>query len=244
MRVKFIIIVIIQVLLLTGMISYRQYWISTGERILLRTVPVDPRDIFRGEYVQLSYEISNLDLGPFSVGESFKPNEKIYVLLEKDADGICKASSLNKSQPSGGIFIQGRVRSEMTTTKWEVSVKDDSSNVRILRPRWFSGFKSNDRVVFCLDKLDNVINQSKEDAGLKPQCPDGIMFTGRIEDIKEMQNSQLNVEYGIESYFVEEGKGRAIETSRNARELKVEVSLRGDGKGIITGLLMDGKIVR
>jgi uncharacterized membrane-anchored protein len=52
------------------------------------------------------------------------------------------------------------------------------------------------------------------------------------------------VEYGIENYFVEEGKGRAVESSRNARQLRVEVSLRKDGKGIITGLFVDGKLVR
>lgn len=234
----------LQVLLLTGMIAYRQYWVSTGERILLRTAPVDPRDIFRGDYVQLSYEITNLDLDMFSVKEGFKPNEKIYVVLEKYADGTFKASSLSKSQPSGGKFIQGRVRNEMQASRWEVSVRDDSNNIRILKPRWFFGFKNGDRAVFCLDKRDNVINQFKEDVNNKPQCPTGISFRGTIEDIKETKFKQLTVEYGIESYFVEEGKGKGIETARNARELKVEVSLRGDGKGIITGLVVDGTVVK
>ena len=32
--------------------------LTTGETILLRVVPVDPRDLFRGDYVILSYEIS------------------------------------------------------------------------------------------------------------------------------------------------------------------------------------------
>jgi uncharacterized membrane-anchored protein len=40
---------------------------------------------------------------------------------------------------------------------------------------------------------------------------------------------------------VEEGQGRAIETARNARNLRVEVSLRKDGKAIIAGLEMNGK---
>ena len=54
----------------------------------------------------------------------------------------------------------------------------------------------------------------------------------------------LHVEYGIESYFVEEGKSRAVESGRGAGELRVEVFLRKDGKGIITALLMGGKLVR
>ena len=39
MRLKFIIIILLQFMLLTGIIAYRQYWVSTGERILLRTEP-------------------------------------------------------------------------------------------------------------------------------------------------------------------------------------------------------------
>jgi uncharacterized membrane-anchored protein len=244
MRVKFVILIMLQVLLLIGMIAYRQYWVSTGERILLRTTPVDPRDIFRGDYVQLSYEISNLDLDLFPIKEGFRPNEKIYTILEKDDDGTYKASLLSKSQPSGEKFIQGRVRNERQASRWEVSARDDSNNVRILKPRWFYGFKNGDRVLFCLDKRDNVISQFKEDVNYKPQCPTGISFKGIIEDTNETKFKQLTVEYGIESYFVEEGKGKAIETARNARDVKVEVTLRKDGKGIITGLMMDGKTVK
>ena len=70
------------------------------------------------------------------------------------------------------------------------------------------------------------------------------MLSGTVEEIKEIKSRMLHVEYGIESYFVEEGKGRAVESGRGARELRVEVSLRKDGKGIITALLMGGKLVR
>ncbi len=69
-------------------------------------------------------------------------------------------------------------------------------------------------------------------------------INGTVEEIKEMKTRTLHVEYGIESYFVEEGKGREIESGRGDRELRVEVSLRKDGKGMITALLMGGKLVR
>jgi uncharacterized membrane-anchored protein len=70
------------------------------------------------------------------------------------------------------------------------------------------------------------------------------LLSGTVEEIKEIKSRMLHVEYGIESYFVEEGKGRAVESGRGAGELRVEVSLRKDGKGIITALLMGGKLVR
>src|SRR5262245_14089672 len=47
-----------QVLCLVAMMVGPLMTLATGEAILLRAAPVDPRDIFRGDYVTLSYEIS------------------------------------------------------------------------------------------------------------------------------------------------------------------------------------------
>ena len=47
-----------QVVVLLAMIFLRLLPLLTGETILLRVAPVDPRDFFRGDYVILSYEFS------------------------------------------------------------------------------------------------------------------------------------------------------------------------------------------
>jgi len=243
MRWKFIFLVLLQVALLVGIIAYRQYWVATGERVLLRTAPVDPRDIFRGDYVSLRYDISTLDLDGLGAKGSFKPNERVYVLLEKTQDGVFSAVSVSRGLPSGKRFIQGRVEYERTLSKWEVTLRDDSDNLHELKPRWFENIRREDRITFCLDEKGNVLHFYKEETEYRPKCR-GQSLTGTIEGIKETKSRVLNVEYGIENYFVEEGKGRAIEASGHARELTVEVSLRKDGKGIITGLFVDGKLVR
>jgi uncharacterized membrane-anchored protein len=62
--------------------------------------------------------------------------------------------------------------------------------------------------------------------------------------IRETRSRSLRVDCLIENYFVGEGKGRAIESARNTRELRVEVSLRKDGRGVIIGLFADGNLVR
>jgi uncharacterized membrane-anchored protein len=243
---KFIIIVMLQVIFLTGMIAYRQHWVNTGERILLRTMPVDPRDIFRGDYVNLTYEISNLDLDALGANPEMKirPNDLVYVALGSEPDGAYKAVSVSAAPPAAGKFIQGRLRYETQAQRWAVLVRDDSRNVRLLSPRWFGGFNAGDRVLFCLDGRGNVLGQSREMPNYTPKCYAGEPLPAVVEDVKTTKFRQLQVEYGIESFFVEEGKGKAIEASRNARDLKVEVSLRKDGKGIITGLVMDGTVLR
>jgi len=243
MRVKFTLLVLLQVALLFGIIAYRQHWVSTGDKILLRTVPFDPRDLFRGDYVDLRYEISTLDLDKLGVKEDFKPGDKAFVLLERNPDGTFYAASLRRVPPVGGKFIQGKVQYQATASRWEVTLKDDSQGTHRLKPPFFSGVKTGDRVTFCCDESGNVLYFFKQRPGYKQECR-GLEVAGTIEEIKETKFRNVQVEYGIESYFVEEGTGKAIESARNAREAKVEVSLRKDGKGIITGLIVGEKTLR
>lgn len=242
MRVKFILIVGLQALLLTGIIAYREYWIATGDKVVLKTTPIDPRDLFRGDYVNLTYEITNLDLDSQSQKPEFLPGRPIYVNLETAADGASAAASVSKEEPASGRFIQGRVRSEHTESKWDVTLRDDNGRVRTLKPQWFQAMKQDDRITLCIGSQDTVLSYYKDDASYKPPCMQNAQAVhGVIEKITETRTRKVNVEYGIESYFVEEGKGIQIEQGRNVRgPVKVEIALRKDGKGIISRLLLNG----
>src|SRR5262249_32600624 len=48
-KTRFYALVALQLLLLGGLIAGKQITLAAGERILLQTVPVDPRDMFRGD---------------------------------------------------------------------------------------------------------------------------------------------------------------------------------------------------
>ena len=192
----------------------------------------------------LTYEISNLDLKALGSNEKFSSKERIYVVLNKDPDGTFRPVSVSKTVPAGGRFIQGRADYEQQTSRWEVRLQDDNGASETFELRWFSGMNKGDRVTLCVAENNSVVRFNREDASYKQRCDTGRTVSGFIADIKETKSRQLRVEYGIESYFVEEGKGRAIEAARNARSLRVEVSLMKDGKGIITGLFLDNKLLR
>ncbi len=49
---------------------------ATGERILLQSAPVDPRDIFRGDYVTLSYDGSTIDLDRAGIRGDIRRNDR------------------------------------------------------------------------------------------------------------------------------------------------------------------------
>ena len=52
--------VALQFLILAVMAGQREWVRHTGRAVYFRTAPVDPRDVMRGDYVRLSYDISRV----------------------------------------------------------------------------------------------------------------------------------------------------------------------------------------
>ncbi len=237
MKAKFWALVLLQVFLLAGIIGYRHYWLATGERVLLRTVPVDPRDIFRGDYVRLGYAISTLNLDRLEGEDKFVRNENVYVVLRKNADGSYSPTATLDTPPPGGRFIKGRVLSQTEGNRWEVTVRDDAGRRQTLEPRFFN-HRRGERLSFCLNERNEVISFGNHSGCADPHWRP---LTATIDEVRELRFNQLNVEYGIESYFVEEGQGKVLEAARSASDLVVEIALRRDGAGLITALFLDGQ---
>jgi uncharacterized membrane-anchored protein len=115
MRKAFIVAAIImQVLVLAYMAGEREYILGSGTIVHLRTAPVDPRDIFRGDYVRLSYEISRIaanDITDAESREKIKKGRKIFVSLEKGPDGLHRMTQAQFQRPQTGLYLTGRIPS-------------------------------------------------------------------------------------------------------------------------------------
>lgn len=154
-------------IIIIGFIGVKEFTLRTGEEVSLKTVPIDPRDLFRGDYVILAYDISTLDLNNIPADYAdFEIRDKIYVSLNKE-NGYGIPSRIYKNIPkSEKLFIKGIV--------------------------------------------------------------------------KNIRNKRLSVEYGIESYFVPEGKGREIERIREGtnagKSLETKVCIDKFGNAVIKSL--------
>ncbi len=83
-KVGFWLAVVLQVLILLGMVGRYAYTISTGRPIMLKTAPIDPWDIIRGEYVRLNYAISGLNFDKVPMeGVPYKHGQLIWVTLRE-----------------------------------------------------------------------------------------------------------------------------------------------------------------
>ena len=98
---------------LGGSIGYHQARVNSGTRILLKTAPVDPFSMFRGRYVELSYEISRLPASLLHDGEAARlaPGETVYVLLAQKGD-CWEPVGAFLQRPEHGTFLRSRVESQ------------------------------------------------------------------------------------------------------------------------------------
>src|SRR2546430_1537864 len=72
---------LLQVVLLAVMIIDRAQILREGTEVTLQTRPVDPRDLLRGDYVVLGYDMSQLPAGPLLNQPAASRNPMLFVKL-------------------------------------------------------------------------------------------------------------------------------------------------------------------
>jgi len=117
----FLIAMVIPVIILVGMAVQPVLTLFFGQEILLETRPFDPRDIFRGDYVNLSYVIEEVPLGKFPSEllnltetsdqiNNYKRNQKVYGVL-KEENGYMIVDYISLEKPQDEIYIKGKLPS-------------------------------------------------------------------------------------------------------------------------------------
>lgn len=125
---KYLIAIAIPVIILLGMTIVPMLTVISGQEILLKTRPVDPTDIFRGDYVNLAYEIDEVSIDKFPEevknakrsrpGYDMKSdyeyeyydfsnvrNKKMYATL-KPVGEYYEVDKVTFEKPNGGIYLK------------------------------------------------------------------------------------------------------------------------------------------
>ena len=75
--------ILLWIIIATVIIIHKQTALANGTPVLLETVPVDPRDLLRGDYVTLRYKISMLDLDKIKKDKNdYGSGDLVYIKLE------------------------------------------------------------------------------------------------------------------------------------------------------------------
>jgi uncharacterized membrane-anchored protein len=106
-----LLVLALQTTFLVATVAVQECKLHSGEVVLLETVPVDPRDYLRGDYVTLSYKISTVPMALLQRGAAPPAGTPIFVRLEKRGqfDEIESASLTPMPAERGHPVLRGKV---------------------------------------------------------------------------------------------------------------------------------------
>jgi len=82
-------VLFLQISILAGMVLDSYRIIASGEKVLLKIEPADPRSLFQGDYVILRYPFNDLDLGKVAhdldLARTYN-QQNVYLLLEQKGE--------------------------------------------------------------------------------------------------------------------------------------------------------------
>ena len=133
---------VLAALLLCGLILATVYQraeiLRNGQEVRLEVVPVDPRDLFRGDYVVLDYRISLVDL-PKDAKSEFKRGQKVFVTLRPNENGKTRAVAISSERPAASgtaIIILGTVTAPSVCPFNESGIMDCKAGNRAARVKY------------------------------------------------------------------------------------------------------------
>lgn len=114
LRIGFVTLVLTAAL--AALVVWRQMPLLTGREVVLLTQPVDPRSLFRGDYVDLTYTVSSLSDADMPLPPDLAPGQTVFVPLVADAgEPGWRAAGVMTREPVGPVlFLRGRVESVFT----------------------------------------------------------------------------------------------------------------------------------
>lgn len=167
---------VVQAGAIVGMVRERAAILASGTVIEMDVAPVDPRSLFRGDYVALAYPAARFNTG--------------------DATGAA-ALALAGASPV-----------------YATLVKNDAGEWR------------------------PVAVSAK-----RPAAREGEAVLRARTDRARRFSQEIGLRYGVETYFVPEGSGKAIEDAARAKDVRVRVAVGADGQTAIKAVIVGGKVI-
>lgn len=127
-KLAIILAILAQAAALGWVVAERETVYRSGTVVFLRTAPVDPRDVFRGDYVQLTYDINRI---PLTLADATLAEQKdreairVYASLSVDARGIAAVSALHAQPPAEGLYLRG-----YTSRDWQLQGNNQEVTVK------------------------------------------------------------------------------------------------------------------
>lgn len=109
MKINKRILVLLSPILILILLTFKPLLTSLiGDEILLKTKPFDPKDILRGDYIYLNYEIEEIDKEKF-IDIKSDYNGNVFVVLKKN-EKFYDVDYVTKNKPKEKLFLRANVK--------------------------------------------------------------------------------------------------------------------------------------
>lgn len=103
-----LILIIFWLMIVSVFVINEELIIQKGGEVLLKVKPHDPKDLMRGDYVSLAYDINT----PFGNESGFLGRHAtVFVILDIDKNNVAQFKSYQFEKPKKGVFIKGKCTS-------------------------------------------------------------------------------------------------------------------------------------
>lgn len=250
--------ILLQLILLWWIIYRYQSVLSFWDRVVVPVQFYDPRDVFRWDYVTLSYSISRFtweNLNTFVSGDYkwyYRSKwEKIFIIPKMSGDNVIWVERVSKYKPTDAkIYFQSQpynylstlytIKLNIPTSSWIQMRTFDTSwisydyttwdlvRIYYVNPEWITWFKSQSA----------ILNLSSTGYDYK-YSENYITWT--VQSISSL--NELQVDYWADRFFIKEWSWRDLE--EKIRENKINAIWRvKDWKIIVEALETDWKLIK
>ena len=134
MLIRILIIIVLFTVFLCSMIALKQKTLLTGTPVLLETEPIDPRSLFRGDYVRLNYVINRLKPTEISGDDHFDRHDKIYVELQQHGKYWHPIALYHEYPESKNVVLMGKIQ-HINEHTWNAELQK-SENITTLHIKY------------------------------------------------------------------------------------------------------------
>lgn len=111
---RIVVIALLQTCALAAILADRATILASQREIVLATEPVDPRDLFRGDFVTLNYTASQIDVATVGGDNVFDKGQDAYVVFAESDHlwqpvAIYRHRLASKARASGEVMVKARV---------------------------------------------------------------------------------------------------------------------------------------
>lgn len=234
-----IVFIALQILVLGSFIVRYELLKATGTTIYMPLRGYDPTDIFRGDYVNLAYEL------PYEgTPASYSYWEKQYLIPEIEGKNVTKIQQITTTKPESGIYFQIK--------NWFLNQTEDftitnASGVTLMYHSTICApeFKVWDSIIYTSwdrNNSDTISQIMKQDPQLKTDLYYETWKTGKILTAEECTGTYRFQTTATDRWFVPEGEGIDLEKKIREGNMYAEWKLGGNGAVIITGIMKKNEI--